>query len=96
VNQILGWVSLGETLSSIFRHHRRLTTHTPWCSKTLLISTFHSIRFTISVRISGQAPKPALEDPLILPRALGLLRDTFHQCRGVVFPFVFCAVGSVG
>lgn len=85
MNQILGWVSLGEILSSIFRHHRLLTT-----------LTVHSIRLAVSIRISGQTPKPVLEGPLILPRVLGLLRDTFHQCRRVVFPFVFCTVGSVG
>jgi len=85
VNQILGWVSLGEIPSSIFRHHRLLTT-----------LTVHSIRLTVSLRILGQAPKSVLEDPLILPRVLGLLRDTFHQRRRAVFPFVFRAVGSVG
>jgi len=68
VNQILGWAALGEIPSSPSRHHQPLTTH----------FAFYSICLTVPIRIPSKTPKPVLEDPLVLPRVLGLFRDTFH------------------
>ena len=90
-NQILGWVALGKILPPLTVGH---TTH--YTPSSTWIFAFDSIRFTVPFRIPGQTPYPTLEDPLVLPRILGLFRDTFHQCRGVVFPFAFGAVGCVG
>lgn len=55
-----------------------------------------SLRFVVPIRIPDRSPKLALEDPLVLPCFLSLLRDTFYQRRRAVFPFVFGAVGRMG
>lgn len=83
VNQILGWVVLGERL---------LRCHKP---------AFHlhiddSLRLVVPIRVPRHVPKLAFEDPLILPRFLRLLRDTFYQRRRAVFPLVFGFVGCMG
>ena len=90
-NQILGWVALGKILPPLTVGH---ATHAS--SSTSWIFAFDSICSIVPVRIPGHIPHPALEDPLVLPRVLGLFRDTFRQCRGAVFSFVFGAAGCVG
>ena len=86
VNQVLGWIALGE--KPPFSPLR--------VTNTLILSTFHSIRVTVPIRIPDQTQEPIFKDPLVLPRVLGLFCDTFHQHRGAVFRFVFGVAGCVG
>lgn len=68
VNQILGWVILGE-----------ISPHFYFALQTNLLSVHCSLCFIVPIRLPDHAPKLALENPLVLPRFLGLLRDTLYQ-----------------
>lgn len=83
-NQILGWVVLGE---------RSLHFHLVLQTRFLRDD---SLRFVVPIRVPDHAPKPVLEDSLVLPRFLGLLRDAFYQCRGALFSFILGLVGYMG
>ena len=82
MNQILGWVALGE------RSHPFRLVHEP----AFYIDIDESLCFIVPILIPSHAPKFALENPLVLPCFLGLFRDTFHQRRRAVFPFLFGVV----